>query len=306
MLRTFGWPRAAATAAVSLVFLGLATARAAAAPAAPSGLAFGSAPSGVLMTWTDNSSDETGFVVDRCLGSGCTSFGQLWMVGAGVTSFTDNFAPTALVRYRVRAINGSGSSGASNIIEQSRVSSGDVQATMSATPLTGVAPLTVSFTGSGTAINGTVTGFEWSFGDNQTASGPNVSSTYSVPGVYAASFKAIATGVFNGAQDSKSVNITVTAPTLPLVVANDLAANTQTSGQVLLTWTNPASSATTLAMQRCSGTSCTNFASIAQFPTANIFYKDTTVKRGNTYRYRLAASDGKATVYSNVVAAKAR
>jgi PKD repeat protein len=304
MLKSLGSARIVVTTAFALALVGLTT-TAMAAPAAPTGLAFVSAPSGVAMAWTDNSADETGFVVERCLGAACTSFGKLWTVGAGITTFNDSFAPTTTVRYRVRAINASGVSAESNIVEQSRISIGEVNASMTATPLTGVAPLTVSFTGSGTALNGTVTGFEWSFGDNQTASGPSVSSTYTVPGVYAASLKAVVTGGFNS-QDCKSVNITVTAPVVPLAVATDLAANTQTRGQVLLTWTNPASSATSLALQRCSGSGCTNFAPVGQLTTASVFYKDTAIRRGNTYRYRLAASNATATVYSNVVSAQPR
>jgi hypothetical protein len=59
-------------------------------------------------------------------------------------------------------------------------------------------------------------------------------------------------------------------------------------------------------VQRCTNAGCTNFKQLAPLTLASIFYKDTTVKRGTTYRYRLAASNGTSTVYSNSVQVQAR
>jgi hypothetical protein len=68
------------------------------------------------LTWIDNSSNEDGFKIERCIGGGCTAFVQLAQVGAGVTTYPD----TGLLRdtrygYRVRAFNGIGNSAYSNI-----------------------------------------------------------------------------------------------------------------------------------------------------------------------------------------------
>jgi PKD repeat protein len=156
----------------------------------------------------------------------------------------------------------------------------------------GQAPLTVRFDGSGsTAINGTISAYLWSFGDNQTAPGPIVSHTYTTPGVYAAS-------LFIG--DGTTVTITVTPP--PLVAPSDLSA-TALRKRVSLTWTNPVSSATALELERCKGRGCTSFAPIAALSPSATSFLDSTVRKGTTYRYRLAASDSTGTVFSNIATA---
>ena len=57
--------------------------------------------------------------------------------------------------------------------------SGAVRAVMSAAPSTGVAPLLVSFDGSGsTTPNGTITSWTWSFGDGTFGTGPLITHLY--------------------------------------------------------------------------------------------------------------------------------
>lgn len=67
-------------------------------------------PPEITLTWADNSSDETGFEVERSP-DGSTSWTNLTTTGAGVTSYNDNTAlASTTYYYRVRAINGSGPS----------------------------------------------------------------------------------------------------------------------------------------------------------------------------------------------------
>ncbi len=274
-------------------------------PAAPSALAAPSAPTmltaafgsgGIALAWTDNAADETGYSIERCLGAGCSAFGQIATVGAGATSFTDTYRASGVDRYRVRGFNTTGYSSYSNTDEEIVFSTGEVFPAISASPSAGVAALTVTFDGSATtAVNGPISGYTWSFGDNQTAVGVVVTHTYATPGVYAASLRATA-GPF-GSADSTAVIVTVTAP---LVAPSGLAAIGGVRGQVRLTWANPVSSATSLSIERCTGTRCTSFSRIAVVGTSATSYTDVTVKRRTTYRYRLAASDSTGTVYSNI------
>jgi hypothetical protein len=68
------------------------------------------------LNWSDNSGNETGFKIERCQGNNCTNFAQIGTVGANATSFPDTgLARNTWYRYRVRATNGSGDSGYSNI-----------------------------------------------------------------------------------------------------------------------------------------------------------------------------------------------
>jgi FtsP/CotA-like multicopper oxidase with cupredoxin domain len=80
-------------------------------PLAPTGLtgtlAFGPQ---VQLQWVDNSTDETGFTIQRCAGAGCTNFVDLDGVGANVTTYADNVAPNATYSYRVYAFNLAGNS----------------------------------------------------------------------------------------------------------------------------------------------------------------------------------------------------
>jgi predicted phage tail protein len=86
-------------------------------PAAPTNLvATAVSRSQVNLTWTDNSSNETGFKIERCKGATCTNFTQIVTVGVNVTSYANTgLNANTTYRYRVRAYNASGNSGYSNI-----------------------------------------------------------------------------------------------------------------------------------------------------------------------------------------------
>jgi serine protease AprX len=87
-------------------------------PAAPSSLgATVISRTQINLSWTDNSSDENGFAIERCAGSSCTNFAQIATVGPGVTSYANTgLTRNTTYRYRVRAFNGGGNSAYSNIV----------------------------------------------------------------------------------------------------------------------------------------------------------------------------------------------
>ena len=305
-LRLLLMMRAFAVGSVGLGLLGVpAAASALSAPVAPSAVAANSGPAGLAVSWTDNSVDESGFSIERCLGVNCTEFGQIANVGAGATSYTDAFNVSNAARYRVRAFNSAGYSGYSNSAEIVLVSTGDALARMSAAPISGPAPLTVIFDGStSTALNGTIATWSWSFGDNQTASGMTAGHVYTTPGVYAASLKVTTIGTFSGTTASTAMIITVAPP--PLVAPGDLSATSPARRQIRLTWTNPPSSATRLTLERCKGATCTSFTQIAALTSSTTSFIDSKVSPGSTYKYRLIASDATASAPSNTTVVTAR
>jgi FtsP/CotA-like multicopper oxidase with cupredoxin domain/fibronectin type 3 domain-containing protein len=87
---------------------------AASAPAAPTGLAAVVTAGVVNLTWTDKSTNETGFRVERALGAG--AFAAVTTVAANTTSYADATVSSGTAySYRVFAVNAAGSSPASNI-----------------------------------------------------------------------------------------------------------------------------------------------------------------------------------------------
>lgn len=70
----------------------------------------------VDLSWTDNSTNETGFIIERSLKSN-KDFVQVAAVGANITKYTDkNIPDNALYYYRVRTQTGQVRSGFSNVV----------------------------------------------------------------------------------------------------------------------------------------------------------------------------------------------
>ena len=85
------------------------------APSAPNGLtATAVSSSQINLTWNDNASNETGFVVERSA-DGSTGWSSIATPGANVENYSNiGLTESTTYYYRVRAVNGSGNSGNSN------------------------------------------------------------------------------------------------------------------------------------------------------------------------------------------------
>jgi len=85
------------------------------APAAPSNLAAtATSATQINLTWTDNATNETGFVLERQIGSGAWT--QIASLAAGVTSYSDTgLTASTQYGYRVMATNSAGDSASSNV-----------------------------------------------------------------------------------------------------------------------------------------------------------------------------------------------
>lgn len=73
--------------------------------AAPTNLAARAISGGRIdLTWTDNSTGESGFRIQRCAGRSCTNFASIAVTGPNATSYSDTGrTPGTYYRYRVRA-----------------------------------------------------------------------------------------------------------------------------------------------------------------------------------------------------------
>jgi len=85
-------------------------------PAGPSGLtATAASGSQINLKWTDQSSNESGFKVERCEGLSCTAFAQIATVGANVTSYSNTgLKANTSYSFRVRAYTAAANSDYSN------------------------------------------------------------------------------------------------------------------------------------------------------------------------------------------------
>jgi len=209
------------------------------------------------------------------------------------------------------------------IIPKGTVSAPTFTATASASPST-IAPgatstITASFTDTGGAASNLITDIEvydstgtkvaqqTYSGQNFTAGGANNynwSWTAATPGTYTVSL-----GVFNSTWStgyywgSNAATITVTSGVPP--APTNLTATAVARSQIDLAWTNNATNATGIAVQR--STDNLNFTQIATLGASTTSYSNTGLARSTTYYYKMDAyNSGGASAYSNTASATTR
>ncbi len=278
-------------------------------PTAPSGLTATVSGSQVNLSWTASTDNVgvTGYLVERCQGSGCTTFAQ---IGTSTTStYSDTGLSVASYSYRVRATDAAG-----NLSTYSNVASATITDT---TPPT--APTNLTATVSGTQIN-----LSWTAStDNVGVTGYKVercqgsgcttfaqiatptATTYSDSGLAAGnySYRVRATDAAGNLSGYSNVANGVIPDTTPPTAPTNLTA-TASGSQINLSWTASTDNVgvTGYRVERCQGTGCTTFAQIAT-PTGTT-YSDTGLATG-IYSYRVRATDaaGNLSTYSNVASA---
>ena len=201
-------------------------------PAAPSSLtAAAASASQINLTWSDNSANETGFVIERCQGAGCGNFAALVPVGANTTSYSNTgLAASTSYSYRVAATNGAGASPYSNTA--SATTPGNVPPTVSITaPANGAtftAPATVPITANAGDTDGTVTLVEFFQGTTKIGEDKAAPYSFSWPNVNAGAYTltAKATDSAGGTTTSAAIAITVNpAGNVPPTVSITAPAN---------------------------------------------------------------------------------
>jgi len=156
---------------------------------------------------------------------------------------------------------------------------------ISATPTSGLGPLTVSFNGSSSSdADGTIASYAWDFGDSTGASGVTASHTYNTAGTYTARLTVTDD---DGATASNTVVITVTAPTP--AAPTSLSGTAGSASQVNLAWTDNASNEDGFKIERCTGNNCTNFAQVATVGANVRTYSNTGLSKNTVYTYRVRA-----------------
>lgn len=261
---------------------------------APSNLIV-TAPSGtaIQLQWTDNSSNETGFAVQRQAvgGGGSSSWTLVSTTSINATTFTDaSVQGGTQYSYRVLAVSDAGSSAASN------VASATTPATLPASPsnlaLTVLSSTTMQLAWSDNSSD--ETGFlierqtsgsgTW---DVVTTTAANVTG-YTDATLQAGTQYAYRVSAVNGAGVSNASNVAVATTTVavPGTPAN-LALTVQSAYAIQLNWADP-SNETGFQIER--ETDGTGTWSVIATPGQGVTtYADATVQPGTQYWYRVSA-----------------
>ncbi|MBX3173688.1 MAG: fibronectin type III domain-containing protein [Gemmatimonadaceae bacterium] len=263
-------------------------------PAAPSALTATSAsPSEIELAWTDLSDNESGFEIARCAGDGCTPTAVVATVGANVTSYLDEaLTPGETYAYRVRAINGAGTSAYSEPPQQAITNVPSIPSALMANTDSDT-QISLSWTDN----SGDETGFvvERCTGLACTDFAP-AATTAADATVYAdASLAAATTYRFriraenaNGVSNpSEVVTISTSVPAQP----TSLVATTVSGSQIALTWVDAADNETGYTVERCVGAACSSFSLLTALPAGSQAYSDTGLDPEESFTYRVYASN---------------
>lgn len=290
-------------------------------PAAPSGLTGQGWYTGVRyqvrLAWTDVSSNEFGFWIERCTGSGCSDFSRIGQtLGENASSFADSNGVTsgATYSYRVRAFGFMGDSAPSNV----------ALATTPAAPAVPTPPSNLS----AVAISASQINLTWTDNSNDELQfkierctgagctnfaqvwgvGTNLTS-YGDSGLAAGVLYRYRVRAWNTGGDSAFSNIAQASTLAPLPPAapSGLQAFTISRTRIDLSWTNNTANQDGVSIERCQGSSCVNFVQVGEVGGAWTSFVNTGLRRGTTYSYRVRSfNTGGASAYSNRATATTR
>ena len=257
----------------------------------------------------------TAYYIERCNGSGCTSFTQV--ASAAGTSYSDSgLSGSTTYLYRVRATDAAGNlSGYSNVVSASTPSGADTQAPTAPSGLTAavISSSQINLSWTASADNTGVTAYyiercagtgcvsftqvasatTTSYGD----SGLSGSTTY-LYRVRATDAAGNLSPYSNVVTASTAANPDTQPPTAP----SGLAATAISSTQINLSWTASTDNVgvTAYYIERCTGAGCASFTQVAA-ATATAF-SNNGLSAATSYGYRIRATDaaGNLSGYSNI------
>jgi carboxypeptidase T len=132
-------------------------------------------------------------------------------------------------------------------------------------------------------------------------------TNYSNTGLSASTSYSYRVRAFNASGDSDYSNTaSASTPAAPLVppAPTNLTATAISKSQINLSWTDNADNETGFRIQRCKGSTCTNFTQIATVDPNITSYMNTKLSPNTTYRYRVVAYNASGTSnYSNIAVA---
>ncbi|HYS11315.1 MAG TPA: fibronectin type III domain-containing protein [Myxococcales bacterium] len=272
----------------------------------------------INLSWTasTDAAGVTGYLVESCQGSGCTSFTQIATV-AGTTYNDTGLRTGTTYGYRVRATDAAGNlSGFSNTASAT-------------TPAPDTTPPTNPSSLAASAVSTTQINLSWTSSTDDVAvtaylvercqgsgcsnyaqiasvSGTTFNNTGLLPSTpYGYRVRATdAAGNLSGYSNAVSAT-TLTPDTTPPTNPSGLTAAALSSSQINLAWnaSTDDTGVTAYLIERCQAAGCSNFAQIAT--SSGTSYSDTTLSASIAYSYRVRARDAANNLsgYSNVASA---
>lgn len=272
-------------------------------PSSPSGLAVNAASSTTInLSWTDASSNETGFQVERSLTTG-TGFSLVTTAAANATSYSDaTLSPATTYYYRVRAIDGTYYSTYTSEATTTTLAVPAAPTGLSTSPASSTS---INLTWTDASSNETGFQIERSLTTGTgfsviTSTAANVTS-FTDTGLSSGTTYYYRMRAMNGSATFSTY--TTESSTTTLVVPNvptGLTASGATSSSITLNWTDASNNETGFQIER-SLTTASGFSLVTTTAFNVVTYTDASLTAGTTYYYRVRAINGSSTFsgYSN-------
>ncbi len=274
----------------------------------------------VDLTWgasTDNVG-VSGYLIQRCQGSGCANFTQIaTTTGTGTTFKDTTVTSTTSYSYRVRATDAAGNQSAySNTATATTpdTTPPSQPGTLSATAVSGGE---VDLSWGASADNVGVTGYDIErcqgsgcSNFTQIAATTGTGATFKDTTVTSAttySYRVRATDAADNLSAYSNTAAAGTPDTTPPSQPGTVTATAASGTEVDLSWGASTDNigVTGYRVERCQGSGCSNFTQIATTTGTGTTFKDTTTSAGTSYSYRVRATDasGNLSTYSNTATA---
>jgi hypothetical protein len=273
----------------------------AAVPSAPTNLtATAASSSAVSLRWTDNSTNETSFKIERSTDG--LAFTEITTVGTNTNTYTDSngLTESTTYYYRVRASNSGGDSEYSNTASATTLAA--VPAAPTGLDVTVVSSSQLNLTWADNATNETGFKIERSIdGTNFTeikTVGANTTA-FSDTGLAESTKYYYRVYAYNSGGNSAYSNVVnaTTPATIPAAPGN-LSATAASANQVNLTWEDKSNNETEFKIER--STDDVTFTQITTVAANITSYQDKEVSESTTYYYRVRASNSAGdSAYSN-------
>ncbi len=276
-------------------------------PAAPSNLlAVPISSSQVNLTWTDGSSNESGFRIERATGAG--AYSQIALVGANIVAFNDTaLSPATSYSYRIRATNSGGDSPFSGT------------STAVTLPLPPTAPSGIT----ATVISATRVDVAWiDNSSNETsfrlerAIGSGAFVVLATLGANATSYADTTVSPLtlykyrvrasnSGGNSAYSPSVSATTPELIPLAPSNLSLSALSSSQIRLAWTDNSAVETGFKIER--SLNSFSWSQVATVGADVVTFTDSGLSRNTWYYYRVRAYNASGNSgYSGTASVKTR